>query len=66
MYPIQDDQQLVLNLLIQERILLVQGSGFNWPATDHLRLVFLPREEDLKDAITRIGEFLERLRLDLA
>ncbi len=64
-YPIKDDQQLVLNLLQQERILLVQGSGFNWPATDHLRLVFLPREEELKDAITRIGEFLERLRLDL-
>lgn len=64
-YPIDNDQQLVLDLLIQERILVVQGSGFNWPHTDHLRLVFLPREEDLAPALERIGEFFERLRHDL-
>ena len=64
-YPIKDDQKLVLDLLIQEKILLVQGSGFNWPAPDHLRLVFLPREEDLKTALTNMAEFFERLRDDL-
>lgn len=64
-YPIKDDQQLVLNLLIQEKILLVQGSGFNWPATDHLRLVFLPREEDLEHALHKMADFFERLRNDL-
>ena len=61
-YPIENDQKLVLDILLQERILLVQGTGFNWPATDHLRLVFLPREEDLQDALTRLGDFFERLR----
>ncbi|HAG95173.1 MAG: aminotransferase [Pseudomonadales bacterium] len=64
-YPIVDDQKLVLDLLIQEKILLVQGSGFNWPAPDHLRLVFLPREEDLKTALTKMAEFFERLRDDM-
>ena len=61
-YPIENDQKLVLDILLQERILLVQGTGFDWPATDHLRLVFLPREEDLQDALTRLGDFFERLR----
>ena len=64
-YPIQDDQKLVLDLLIQEKILLVQGTGFNWPAPDHLRLVFLPREEDLQVALNKMAEFLDRLRIDL-
>ena len=64
-YPIEDDQKLVLDLLVQEKILLVQGSGFNWPAPDHLRLVFLPREEDLTTALTNMAEFFERLRDDL-
>ncbi|RLP55573.1 MAG: pyridoxal phosphate-dependent aminotransferase [Ketobacter sp.] len=65
-YPVKDDQQLVLDLLIQEKILLVQGSGFNWPATDHLRLVFLPREEDLTTALHKMAEFFDRLRKELA
>lgn len=64
-YPIKDDQKLVLDLLIQEKILVVQGTGFNWPAPDHLRLVFLPREEDLTVALTKMAEFFERLRNDL-
>ncbi len=61
-YPVSNDQQLVLDLLLQEKILLVQGTGFNWPRPDHLRLVFLPREEDLEHAVNRIGAFLERYR----
>ena len=62
LYPIDDDKQLILQLLEQERVLLVQGSGFNWPTTDHFRLVFLPHENDLKDAIGRIARFLENYR----
>ncbi|MFD8590561.1 pyridoxal phosphate-dependent aminotransferase [Streptomyces sp. NPDC059637] len=58
-YPIKDDQQMVLDLLRAERILVVQGTGFNWPEPDHFRLVTLPRAEELKDAVTRIGNFLD-------
>lgn len=60
MYKIKDDQQMVLDFLIQEKILLVQGSAFNWPNKDHFRIVFLPREDDLTKAIHRFGEFLSR------
>lgn len=60
MYKIKDDQQMVLDFLIQEKILLVQGSAFNWPNKDHFRIVFLPREDDLTKAIHRFGEFLGR------
>ena len=49
---------MVLDLLVQEKILVVQGSAFNWPDTDHFRIVFLSREDELRDAITRIGHFL--------
>ena len=59
MYPIEDDQQFILDLLLEEKVLLVQGSGFNWKSTDHFRVVFLPNVDDLKEAITRIGRFLE-------
>jgi alanine-synthesizing transaminase len=59
-YKIKDDQQLVLDFLIREKILLVQGTAFNWPERDHLRIVFLPREDELTKAIVRLGEFLER------
>lgn len=61
-YPISDDQQFILELLIEEKVLLVQGSGFNWPQPDHLRVVFLPHEDDLTEAITRLARFLERYR----
>ncbi len=61
-YPIADDQQFVLELLLEEKVLLVQGSGFNWPQPDHLRIVFLPHEDDLVDALGRFGRFLERYR----
>ena len=61
-YPIEDDRQFILELLEEERVLLVQGTGFNWPAPDHFRLVFLPHEEDLREAIGRIARFLEHYR----
>ncbi|MBP0454995.1 pyridoxal phosphate-dependent aminotransferase [Kitasatospora sp. RG8] len=57
-YKIKDDAQMVLDLLRAERILLVQGTGFNWPEPDHFRVVTLPRAEEIADAVTRIGDFL--------
>ncbi|MFB8240774.1 pyridoxal phosphate-dependent aminotransferase [Kitasatospora purpeofusca] len=57
-FKIKDDARMVLDLLRAERILLVQGSGFNWPEPDHFRLVTLPRAEEITDAVTRIGVFL--------
>ncbi|MDX2349373.1 MAG: aminotransferase class I/II-fold pyridoxal phosphate-dependent enzyme, partial [Porticoccus sp.] len=62
-YPIEDDEQLVLDLLLDEKILLVQGTAFNWPNPDHFRIVFLPREDDLEEAIGRLSNFLEQYRL---
>lgn len=62
LYPIADDQQFILDLLEEERVLLVQGSGFNWDTPDHFRMVFLPHEDDLRDAIGRIARFLEQYR----
>jgi alanine-synthesizing transaminase len=62
MYPIADDQQFILELLEQEHVLVVQGTGFNWPAPDHLRIVFLPNGDDLEVAIGRFGRFLEAYR----
>ncbi|HNB66327.1 MAG TPA: pyridoxal phosphate-dependent aminotransferase, partial [Rhodocyclaceae bacterium] len=61
-YPIADDQQFIAQLLEQQRVLLVQGTGFNWPHPDHFRLVFLPHEDDLRDAIGRIARFLDGYR----
>jgi alanine-synthesizing transaminase len=58
-YPIKDDQQFVLQLLRSQHVLVVQGTGFNWPDTDHLRIVTLPRADDLTEAIGRLGTFLE-------
>ena len=61
-YPIKDDLQFVLDLLLDEKVLLVQGSGFNWKETDHFRVVFLPNADDLTEAIGRIARFLENYR----
>jgi alanine-synthesizing transaminase len=61
-HEIHDDAQLVLDLLLQEKILVVQGTGFNWPDTDHLRIVTLPWARDLVVAIERIGNFLASYR----
>ncbi|MDH5409089.1 MAG: aminotransferase class I/II-fold pyridoxal phosphate-dependent enzyme, partial [Gammaproteobacteria bacterium] len=57
-HPIKDDEQFVLDMLLQEKILLVQGTAFNWPKPDHFRVVFLPREDELVEAIERIRRFL--------
>ena len=58
MYPIKDDRRFVLDFLRAEKVLLVQGTGFNWPNTDHLRIVTLPWAKDLTEAIGRLGRFL--------
>ncbi len=61
-YPITDDQEFISELLVAEKVLLVQGSGFNWPHPDHFRLVFLPHEDDLREAIGRIARFCDSYR----
>jgi alanine-synthesizing transaminase len=61
-YPITNDQQFILELLEAEKVLVVQGSGFNWKSPDHFRVVFLPNADDLTDAIARIARFLENYR----
>ena len=50
---------MVLDLLRAEKIMIVHGSGFNWPEPDHFRIVTLPRPEDLREAVGRIGRFLD-------
>jgi alanine-synthesizing transaminase len=61
-HAIRDDQKLVLDLLVAEKILLTQGTGFNWPHPDHLRIVTLPWARDLTRAIERLGNFLASYR----
>ncbi|RCX08529.1 pyridoxal phosphate-dependent aminotransferase [Extensimonas vulgaris] len=61
-YPIDDDQQFFLELLQETRVMLVQGTGFNWHAPDHFRIVFLPHEDDLREAIGRVARFLAQYR----
>ncbi|MFZ6732321.1 pyridoxal phosphate-dependent aminotransferase [Undibacterium sp. Ji42W] len=62
MYPIKDDQEFIHELLTEQRVLLVQGTGFNWINPDHFRVVFLPNTDDLTDAFGRIASFLETYR----
>ena len=57
-YPIADDQQFILEMLEAQKVLVVQGTGFNWPEPDHMRVVFLPNADDLTDAMGRISRFL--------
>ena len=61
-YPIADDRQFFLEVLRETRVMLVQGTGFNWKKPDHFRIVFLPHEDDLREAIGRIARFLEHYR----
>ena len=61
-YPIADDQQFFMELLQETRVMLVQGTGFNWKTPDHFRIVFLPHEDDLREAIGRVAKFLELFR----
>lgn len=62
MYPIADDQEFAYQLLAEESVLIVQGTGFNCPTTDHFRVVFLPNSDDLEVAIGRIAHFLDGYR----
>jgi alanine-synthesizing transaminase len=62
MYPIKDDQEFIHELLTEQRVLLVQGTGFNWINPDHFRVVFLPNTDDLTEAFGRIANFLEGYR----
>ena len=61
-YPITDDQQFAYELLAEQKVLIVQGTGFNWVAHDHFRVVFLPNIDDLSEAISRIDRFLSNYR----
>ncbi len=62
LYPIEDDQQFAYELLADEKVLIVQGSGFNVPDNEHFRIVFLPNSDDLTEAIGRIARFLDHYR----
>ncbi|QFU04645.1 Glutamate-pyruvate aminotransferase AlaA [Pseudoalteromonas sp. THAF3] len=61
-FNITNDETMVLDLLTQEKILLVHGRGFNWPEPDHFRIVFLPHKDELRPAMERIGRFFSRYR----
>jgi len=61
-YPIEDDEKFMLDFLRAEKVLLVQGTGFNWPTPDHFRVVFLPAENELREAINRLSRFLAKMR----
>jgi len=62
-FPIEDDEAFVLDLLREQKVMVVHGRGFNWPDPDHFRIVTLPHAETLKDAVGRIGEFLDARRV---
>ena len=62
LYPIADDQQFAYELLAEEKVLVVQGTGFNWAQPDHFRVVFLPNADDLAEAVSRIARFLDGYR----
>lgn len=62
MYPIEDDRQFFLDVLRATRVMLVQGSGFNYPDNQHFRIVFLPHEDELREAINRLADFLAQWR----
>lgn len=61
-YPIADDQQFAYELLAETKVLIVQGSGFNWIAPDHFRVVFLPNSDDMTEAFGRMAKFMESYR----
>ena len=62
MYPIPDDRQFFMEVLRATRVMLVQGTGFNYPDQQHFRIVFLPHEDDLREAIGRLAKFLDGWR----
>ncbi len=58
LYPLKSDEQFAFDLLREQKLLIVQGTGFNWPTPDHFRIVFLPLVDELEDAIGRLEKFL--------
>lgn len=62
MYPLLSDEEFALDLLESKRVLIVQGSGFNYPTPDHFRITFLPYADTLTDAVTRIGDYLTEIK----
>ena len=62
LYPITDDRQFFMEVLRATRVMLVQGSGFNFPDNQHFRIVFLPHEDDLREAVGRLARFLDGYR----
>ena len=62
MYPIMDDEKFVLDLLVQEKILVVQATAFNWPKPDHFRMVFLPRKDDMESVFEKLDHFLRNYK----
>ena len=61
-YPFAHDEDLIKQLLIEEQVLLVQGTGFNWPEPNHFRKVFLPYLDDLNEALDRMERFFSNVR----
>ena len=61
-FNIKDDQRFAMDLLVEEKILIVQGTGFNWHKPDHFRIVCLPRVDEMKIAINKIAHFLDGYR----
>jgi alanine-synthesizing transaminase len=61
-YKIYDDQKFLLDFLIEKKVLMVQGTGFNWPAPDHFRVVFLPTVEEIRSVAERMADFLKEYR----
>ena len=61
-YPIDNDMKFMMDLLIEEKVLIIQGTGFNWDQPDHFRVVFLPNLIDLEDAMDRLDRFFAKKR----
>ena len=61
-YPIENDQGFILDVLKKKKVLMVQGTGFNWHDQNHFRMVFLPNEDDLKIAISRFADYLTEFK----
>jgi alanine-synthesizing transaminase len=61
-YAIHDDQKFLLDFLLEKKVLMVQGTGFNWPAPDHFRVVFLPTVEEIRIVTERLADFLKEYR----
>ena len=61
-YNITDDQRFLLDFLLEKKVLMVQGTGFNWPAPDHFRVVFLPTVEEIRSVAERMADFLKEYR----